>query len=139
MSTPFVGKIYFERGDNGSPTAFTRICSVFSISGFGKTNSLEDVTTFCSDGEREYVPGLADGSEFTIEANYIQGDSNLGQLITDVETRAVREYRLVVENSAPSATFTFHAVPLSWELAPSVDAKNTISFGFKVSGGITRA
>lgn len=134
--TPFIGKIFFERGNSDSPTSFTRVCQVFGISGFGESNSLEDVTTFCSGGNREYIGGLADGSEFTIEANYEQATSPLTSMITDVKTKTAREYRLVIEQASPSETMTFHAVPMSWELGPSVDAKNTISFTFKISGEV---
>lgn len=134
--TPFIGKIFFERGNADSPTSFTRVCQVFGISGLGETNSLEDVTTFCSGGNREYIGGLADGNEMTVEANYEQANSYLTSLINDVKTKTVHEYRLVIEEAAPSETMTFHAVPLSWELGPNVDSKNTISFTFKISGEI---
>lgn len=137
--TPFIGKIYFERGNADSPTSFTRVCQVFGISGLGETNSLEDVTTFCSGGNREYIGGLADGNEMTVECNYEQATTAISNLINDVKAKTVREYRLAIEQASPSETMTFHAVPLSWELGPSVDGKNTISFTLKISGEIVIA
>ena len=132
----FVGKIFFERGDDGSPTAYTRICPVFSISGLGKTNSLEDVTTFCSDGTREYIAGLADGKEITVQANYDQTDADIAALINDVESSRTGPYRVVVEQASPNKAFQFFLVALDWELQPSVDSKNIVSFTFKISGSI---
>lgn len=134
----FIGKIFFEKGNDASPAVFARVCEVFSISGLGKTKSLVDVTTFCSNGVREYIPGLADGQEMTLELNYDPESSNIGNLIADVDQDFVRDYRIVVEfGGSPQKTFTFSGVPLSWVLNPSVDNRNTITFTVKISGDIT--
>lgn len=138
MSTPFVGKIFFERGDDGSPATFTRVCTVFSMSGLGKNNALEEVTTFCSEGQREYIAGLADGKEVTIQANYDQSDSTLASLITDVETGRVGQYRIVVTQASPNKYFEFAGVALDWDLQPSIDSKNIIAFTIKISGAIVQ-
>lgn len=135
-----VGGIYFERGGDGSPISYTRMCDVFSISGLGETNALVETTTFCSNGNREYIGGLADGAEITIEANYDDSDSDLVQLITDAKNKVLHDYRVVVEDGgSPQTNLTFEAIPLSWTLNPSVDDRNTISFTYKISGPITIA
>ena len=135
-TTPFIGEMFLERGDAGSPVAYTRICSVFGISGLGKTKSLEDVTTFCSGGTREYIGGLADGSEITVNCNYAKANTQLREMIGDVDVGANRQYRLVVGESAPYEHFYMTLVPLGWELGPSVEGKNSINFTFKISGEI---
>lgn len=135
----FVGDIYLDRGDSASPEVFTRICQVFGISGVGETNELQEATTFCSAGNREYIAGLADGEEITIEANYEQGTASLLAMIADVKAKAVRNFRVVAEHSSPSETFSFAAVCMSWVLNPSVEGRNTISFGLKISGSVTVA
>lgn len=132
-----VGGIYFERGDDASPVAYTRMCDVFSISGLGETNALVETTTFCSNGNREYIGGLADGAEITIEANYDDSDSGLTQLINDAKAKTIHDYRVVVEDGgSPQTTLTFEAIPLSWTLNPSVDDRNTITYTYKISGPI---
>lgn len=136
----FVGRMYLERGDAGSPVAYTRVCQVFGISGLGQVNALVDATTFCSGGVREYIGGLADGTEVTIEANYEVGDAQLLGMINDVKAKASRDFRILVDDDADSvadATFYFRAACLGWTLSPSVDNKNTISFTVKISGDIT--
>lgn len=136
--TAFIGKIFFEKGNDASPATYSRVCEVFSISGLGKTKTLVDVTTFCSNGVREYIPGLADGQEMTIEANYDPESTNIDTLISDVGQDFNRDYRLVVEfGGSPQKTFTFSGVPLSWVINPSVDNRNTITFTVKISGDIT--
>jgi len=137
----FVGKVFLERGDGGSPEAYTRVCQIFGIGGLGQTNALVDATTFCSNGSREYIPGLADGSEVTLNANFetLEFDtSQIKAMIADVEDKATRAFQVVVDDGVnPSVTLSFLAACLSWEFGPSIDNKNTINFGIKISGGIT--
>ena len=137
--TAFVGDIFFERGDGASPEVFTRICQVFSIDGIGETNALEESTTMCSAGSREYIGGLSDGAEFSIECNYEQDGTDLDQLRTDVRAKTAVNYQVVVEQLSPSELFAFAAIPLSWTLNPSVDGRNTMTFSFKISGAVTEA
>lgn len=138
----FVGSIYLYRGD-GSPVSYSKVCQVFSISGVGQTNALVDATTFCSNGSREYVGGLADGTEITIEANYesaaMEGSPTgvLRKMIDDVTGKVTREFKVVDENASPHLSFQFSAACLSWQLNPSVDDRNTITFTLKISGAIT--
>lgn len=135
-----VGGIFFERGGDGSPLTYTRVCEVFSISGLGETNALVETTTFCDGGSRTYIGGLADGTEVTIEANYDAMSAGLLQLINDAKAKIVHDYRVVVEDGgSPQTNLTFEAIPLSWTLNPSVDDRNTISFTYKISGSITVA
>ncbi len=135
--TAFVSYIYFERGDGGSPEAYDRVCPVMGLSGLGETNDLIDVTTFCSNGNREYISGLADGQEITIEANYETDSAELSSMIDDVKAKVNKNYRVVVENGSPNTVFSFAGTPLSWVLNPAVDDKNTISFTVKISGEVT--
>lgn len=135
----FVGNIFFERGDGNSPESYTRLCSIFSISELGQENDLIDATTFCSAGSKEYISGLADGTELTIEANYMPNDAGITSMIADVKAKAKRDFRIVVEEGSPDTNFLFNARCRSWKLKPSVDNKNTISFTFKINGDITIA
>lgn len=135
----FVGEMFLDRGDGASPEVFTRICEVFGISGLGESNELVEATSFCSAGNREYIGGLADGEEITVECNYEQGDAGLLAMITDVKNKTTRNFRVSVEHSSPAEVFSFAAVCLSWTLNPSVDDRNTISFGLKITGSVTIA
>lgn len=133
----FVGDIFLARGNGAVPEVFTRVCQVFGISGVGETNELVQATTFCSAGSREYIGGLADGEEMTVEANYEQGDATLLAMITDVKNKVTRNYRLEIEDGSPSETMSFAAVAIGWVLNPAVDDRNTISYTLKISGSIT--
>jgi len=142
MSGPFLNGWTFSRSANTSPLSFTQLTNVTSVSGIGKTNPLVDVTSFDS-AAREYIAGLADGNEVTMEINYIPGNTAHEAIRSDVNNGLNFVFRaeVVDETSTtspqPSETFEFTATALSWELQPSVDDKNMVAFTFKISGDIT--
>lgn len=140
----FVGGVFLYRGSGGSPEAFDKVCSVFSISGLGLTNDLVDATTFCSAGVKEYIAGLADGSQITLGCNFRAdgSDEDLTQraMRADVAARAIRSFELAADgdlDGVDNTRFSFEAVCVGWSLAPSPTAKNAINFVIKISGPIT--
>lgn len=144
MNNAFVGGIELWRGDGGSPQDFTRICQVFGISGLGETNAQVDATTFCSGGFAEYIAGLSDGSEVTLQLNYetVTPDALvIDDMIQSVKDKLTDSYQLRAygDKNNPATrmqTFHFDGLALSWVLNPSPTAKNSISFGVKVTGEI---
>lgn len=139
----FVGNVFLYRGDGGSPESWTIVCETFGMSGIGEKNDQIDSTDFCSGGTKEYIAGLSDGSEITLELNFIA--KQVGALtiqadfIRDVKNKALRDFQLRCDGDGDGITdLTFHftCTCLSWTLNPSPTAKNAISFGLKISGGI---
>lgn len=139
----FVGNTILWKGDGASPENFTSVCQVFGISGLGEANEQIDATTFCSGGVKEYIAGLADGTEFNLELNFIA--KNTADRVTQAEMiQAVKQKRVVSyelrcdgdNDGVVDLTFHFRATALSWTLNPSPAAKNSISFGNKISGSI---
>jgi len=141
LNPAFVGKAYIMVGNGASPETFERYCEVDTISGFGQKNALVDVTTFCSNGNMEYIPGLSDGSEVNFGANLsVTTDLSLQDgLIDDVENKVTRNFQLQFGDSSPAELlFSFALAMLSWEITPSVSKQNGIKFTGKITGGITR-
>ena len=135
----FVGRVYLERGGGGSPETYTRVCEVFGISGVGEVAEQIDSTTFCSGGVREYIAGLADGSEITVEANFIVDSEARRNMIADAKNKLVVSYRLVVDDDGDDVTdltMWFRATALGGEFAPSGEDKNAINYTLKISGEI---
>lgn len=143
MTAANISRWKFRLGTTASPPVFNAIEEAFSISGLGQTNQLIDVTNFDSPvGTMEYIAGLADGSEITIECNRIPHESppTIQQdMIDAVEAKANREFQIAYVGVTPEETFTFTAAPMSWSLTPNTTDKNTISFSIKISGDIVRA
>jgi hypothetical protein len=136
---PFVGRIYFEMGSGGSPEEYTRICEINGISGLGETSDQVDVTTFCSRGVREYISGLADGAEITLDANFIVDSDGRRALIAAQKAKQTRSFRVVVDDDGDDQTdltFWFRATVLSWTFQPQIADKNAIQFTLKISGEI---
>jgi len=144
MTAGFTGGLTFKRLNiSVSPNAYQTIEEVKSLSGLGKTNPLIDTTSFDS-AAREYIAGLADGSEVTIECVRVHTASNKqDDLVSDVDSGLTSSFQLTVTNELTSpnltVTYTFSAVCLSWTITPSFDDANMIAFTLKISGDITVA
>jgi hypothetical protein len=139
----FVGRVKMYRGDGGSPEAFSVVCAVAAMSGIGQKNEQQESTTFCSGGFKEYIAGLADGSEVTWDLNLgtrLSSWPTIRAMINDVKAKAIRTFEVRADGNGDGVddvVFMFAATCLSWNLSPNVSAKNTISFGCKISGDIT--
>lgn len=113
---------------------------VQDFQGLGATNELIEVTHFGSGGSKEYIAGLADGDEITIQCNKVNTASSVqSQLIAETNAKETRGFEVTLTDGTDAETYTFQAALLSWKVEPSVSDKNTISFTAKVSGGITIA
>ena len=132
------GNIAFAVATVDSPASYDNLPEVISISGVGATNALVDATHFDSTA-REYISGLADGTEVSVECNMVQGNAVQQRIIADVAARNTVNCKVTFDYSSPVDTFSFAAVALGWTINPSVDDRNTISFTFKISGSITVA
>jgi hypothetical protein len=136
-SKAFTGKVFLAVGDGASPEVFTRYCEMTTLSGLGQTNAQIEVTTFCSGGNKEYIPGLADGSVITIEGNYDPLNTVQNSLIADVKAKANRHFEVQIDEDSPATVFHFTGSMLSWDMTPSLSAANKITFTSKISGDIT--
>jgi hypothetical protein len=134
-----VGGFTFKRQiAPSSPTVFTEVEEVFSISGLGQTNDLVDATHFGSGGNREYIPGLADGEEVSIECNLVGGAEQQSAFVDDVKNKVTNNFQVLYTASSPNVLHEFAAACISYVENHSVDGRNTITFTIKISGDIER-
>lgn len=140
MTAAFKGGLTFQILDEtASPGTYRTITEAASISGLGQTNPLIDATSFDSTS-KEYIAGLADGQEITIECAYVMHDTAQDYLRTNVISGSNRTFKATFTNANASPTtevFTFTGTCLSFVLNPSFDDKNTLTFTVKISGSIT--
>lgn len=137
MTQANIGYFKFRIGNGASPEVFNDVEEAFSISGVGKTREQVDVTNFDSAGNREFIGGLADGNEVTVECNYVPGATYQTAMVTAVESGANQNFQVAYTATSPDETWNFAGSPLSWVITPSVDGRNSISFTVKISGNIT--
>lgn len=100
MASGAFGSHYTRLLRNGNVVA-----EITSIGDVSVTRDDVEVTHYDSDdGYKEFIPGLADGGELTIEGNFIVGDTN-GQLglKADYEAGTVQSFELAFPNDVNSS------------------------------------
>jgi predicted secreted protein len=120
------------RGDGASPEVFTAIANVVSIEGPEVERETLDMTAHDTpDGWREFVGGLKDGGEVSVEVNY---DPALhDDLIDDFDDPAPRNWKIVFPTS-PSVEWEFAAVLTGFSSQAPHDDKLSAEITLKVSG-----
>jgi len=137
MSDAFTAGLSVKRGDGETTEVFTAIGEVTSLSGLGQNNEQIEVTNFDSAGSKEYIGGLADGSELNIECNFLPADVTQQALIADVDSKTVRNIEITITDGTTPKVYTFATAPLKWEILPAIDSQNKLNFTLKISGTIT--
>lgn len=139
MTEATVSNWRIEVGTAASPQVLTRIEEAKNISGIGVSNNILDATNFDSPaGTMEYLAGLSDGSEFTVECNYSSNQVHQAAVMAAVDAKATRLARLSYTGSSPNKRWGMSVVCVGYEIAPSVTDINSITFTFKITGGVAR-
>ena len=137
MSTNAVAGIgtLFKRGDGASSEAFTTIAECFRIAGPGMNRQIIECTSFDSAaGFREFITGLRDGGNLTVDINFTQDGYN--DLLTDYNNDDPVNYQIVLpDTAATTLDFAGYVVDLPTDIP--FDDKITMSVSIKVTGGVT--
>lgn len=117
---------------------FTTIAEVTNITGPGVSFELIDATHMESpDAFREYLPSLLDGTQVTLELNYLPADSNQYGLREDQLARTLRNFQIIWPDSG-STTDQFAAYVTDFTPSAQIADKLSASCTLKISGPITR-
>lgn len=124
--------IALQRSNMVTPTAtFVTIGNVTSVSGPEIERETYDVTAHDSvDGWREFIGGLKDGGEVSLELNY--DPSKHDSLVADFDDTAARDFKLVFPGGRGQWAFKAFITGFSQE-APS-DGQFSGELTFKVTG-----
>lgn len=118
-------------GDNASPQVYSDIEEVISVGGLGTVGEDLDVTNFDStDGQREFIAGLSEGNEVTVEMNDIAGTQQAA-LIAAKGTN--RHFQALWTKHSPNRTVTFIASVKGYEYVPSTTEQNKLTVTLKIS------
>ena len=135
----YISGTTFKLGDGASPEVFTAIEEIISISGLGKTNPLIDATSLDSTA-KEYIAGLSDGAEITLECNKVNtSSSQQANFKTAVNNGTNKNIQVVMTDGTTPETYSFAVIPLSWMNNPQVEDRNTVTFTMKITGAITQS
>lgn len=129
-------------GDGATPENFTSVAEVVNIGGPALSMDPIEVTNQGStDGWKEYIAGLKDGGEVSLDLNYIPTETThnaTAGLINDLENGTVRNFQLVFSD-AGGTIWAFPALVTGFEPSAPVDDKLAASVTLKVSGKPTLA
>lgn len=123
--------VALQRSDMATTPVFAAIANVTSVKAPEIKRDTYDVTAHDSaDGWREFVGGLKDGGEFSLEVNY---DPRVhDDLIADFDDTAPRDYKLVFPQSL--GEWDIKALMTGFSSEEPVDDKMTAELTFKVTG-----
>lgn len=122
----------FKRGDGADPEVFSALASVTNVSGPGLTRETIDVTAHDSpDQWMEFLGGLKDGGEVTLDINY--RPSVHDALVADLDDEDPRNYQLVFPD-VDATTWGISAIMTGFEPEAPYDDKLAASLTFKVNG-----
>lgn len=111
----------------------TTVAEVTSISGPNLTADTLDVTNHSSTNRyREFIQGLRDGGEITIEGNYTTASSAL--IVTQLNTATAVTVTVDLPTTPSTTRFTASVISTAFSTEAPVDGVIPFSASFKVSG-----
>lgn len=124
--------IALKRSDMATPTAtFTTIGNVTNVSGPETERETYDVTAHDSvDGWREFIGGLKDGGEVSLELNYDPRKHDA--LMADYADTLPRDYKLTFPGTL--GEWALKLILTGFKQEAPVDDKLSAEIKFKVSG-----
>jgi len=126
-----------QRGDGELAEVFTTIAELTDISGPTLDADELDVTSHSSvDGYREFIQGLKDAGEVTIEGNFIPANATQSAtdgLLSDYDSGVVRNFQLVFPDT-DTTTWGFSAIITAFEPSAPVEEVLTFTATLKVTG-----
>ena len=125
-------------GTNGTEV-FTTISEIKSISGPSLKQDLIEVTHMESPSSyREYIASLLDAGEVTFDLNFTNVAAQTA-VITDLENRTRRNFKMLFTVSTGTATYTFTALVTNFEFNFGIEDAISASVTLKITGSVTRA
>lgn len=127
----------FQNGDGGSPEAFTDLVGIeiTNITPPQPTRDSIDASHELSpDSYREFIPGLVDAGEVSIEFNFVPDAAGFATMLTELATAgssAVKNRRIVFPDGS---YFQFSAFLTGVSPETPLDDKMSATATFKVTG-----
>ena len=126
-------------GDDGTAESFTKVAEIIDIGGPRMSRDVIEVTSQdSSDGYREFIPGLKDGGEVAISANWIPADEthdgSTGVLSKFEDDNLHNWQILTAEDGTAKLTINFKAIVTSFNVDLPLEEQAKLDFTLKISG-----
>ncbi|KKM90809.1 hypothetical protein LCGC14_1234810 [marine sediment metagenome] len=133
VSTATIGLGTLLQRDDGA-SGWDTITEITNLDGPSGSLDVIDVTHMESaDNYREFIAGLLDGGEVSMELQWSPQTANQLLLLTDHQARTNQNWRIVTP-AAIGLTWTFSGFVTAYSPASPVDGKNTCSATIKITG-----
>jgi len=121
-------------GDSASPIVYTTIANIKSWDGPNKSANDLDVTDLSSTA-REFIQGIEDEGEVSLEGHYKGNNTQHAQLQDAVGSNTSYLFKITLSDSA---YITFTGRVSQFGMSGGVDAPVEMTLTLKVTGSITR-
>jgi len=122
----------FARGDGASPEVFTALGGVTNVSGPSLSKDVVEVSDFDSTERwREFIGGMKDGGEVSIELEMDADGSDVTNFLTDINANAATNYKITFPDTT---AWTFSAYMTGLEVDAPFEDKITASATYKLTG-----
>jgi predicted secreted protein len=125
----------FKSGNGASPEVFTTLAEVTNITPPSMARDTIDATHEESPGAwREFIAGLKDGGEVSLDLNFVPGGSAALALTTEMDadgSSASKNRQIIFPDGS---YFLFAGILTAFEPDTPIDDKMSASATFKVSG-----
>lgn len=122
-----------EIGNGGSPLTYLEIKEITSFNGFDGQAAEIDVTHLQSTA-KEFLMGLQDFGNFSLEVNYLSADPGQQAMRAGKQSRDIQDFRLTFSDGSQ---VTFQGYVTSAPVSGGVDAKVDGSFTIRITGDVT--
>lgn len=124
-----------QRSDDGTSSgAFATIGKIHDLGVPGLSRETVDVTTYGSTERwREYVGGLRDAGEMSVEIMFDPGDADITAWITEINTDTAGYYKIVFPDDG-STEWGFAAFVTGLEPQAPIDGRMAATVSFKLTG-----
>lgn len=98
-------------------------------------DQLDATTNDSASASREFIPGLKDGGEVTLEGNWVPADAGQVALLASYNNGTTAA--VVITYPSTSGTCSFNGFVSNWAVSSPHDEKLTFSATIKVTGPVT--
>ena len=125
----------FKTGNGAVPEIFTTLAEVTNITPPALSRDTVDVTHELSpEAWREFIAGLKDGGEVSIDMNFVPGSTDAASLMAELSLTgkaAIKNRQVVFPDGS---VFAFAAILTGYEPDAPIDDKMAASLTLKVTG-----
>lgn len=125
----------FQTSDDASPESWTTFAEVTSVTPISFSRDSIDASHELSPDEfREFIPGMVDPGEVTIEFNFIPGNSSLLALVNEFSLTGGAGQKTRRIQFPDTSTWEFEAFVTGFSAEAPLDDKMSASATFKLTG-----